>query len=234
MSVQNATLNMLEAVNDIVSKARSIHKGIPETVVVLGASGVTRSGQKHGHFAPRSWKPREAGEEKKYYGEIFLAGESLERGAEGTLGTILHELAHAYCDAHDIMDTSNNHRYHNNKFKTQAEEFGLVIEKADTIGWSITSVPEATKEVYREELDKLEATIKVARLGYSELQSVLGTEKEKKKQKVYKMQCPTCEVPLTVTKKWWTLQGNGGEDMDYGTGLLCVTHEELYEIYLEE
>lgn len=247
MSVQTATLNMLQAVNAIVTKARSLHDGIPETVVVLGASGATRSGQKHGHYAPQSWGTRktaqangadsQAGDDdpREVYGEILLAGESLGRGAVATLGTILHELVHAYCDANKIKDTSNGHRYHNTKFKEKAEEFGLEIEKADTIGWSVTSVPETTVSVYQEEIDRLEAAINVNRLGYLEL-AALGVkepDEEKKQPLKRKIQCPECQEPLLVTKKWWELQGNGGGDYASGMGLLCATHDAEYEIFEE-
>ncbi len=245
MSVQTATLGMLEAVNAIVSKARSLHNGIPETVVVLGASGVTRSGQKHGHYAPRSWGSRVVAEEseasvpvagagsREVYGEILLAGESLERGAVATLGTILHELVHAYCDANEIKDTSNGHRYHNTKFKEKAEEFGLVIEKADTIGWSVTTVPPSTIDFYRQEIDTLEERINVHRLGFLDLQALGIKEPEKSNQLKRKMQCDSCGVPIVVTKKFWELQGNGGGDYEQGAGIICATHNEPYVLFEE-
>lgn len=245
MTAQTATLRMLEAVNAVVAKARKLHEGIPETVVVLGASGVTRSGQKHGHYAPRSWGSRIIADEseasvsvdgtsgREVYGEILLAGESLERGAVATLGTILHELVHAYCDANEIKDTSNGHRYHNTKFRDKAEEFGLVIEKADTIGWSVTTVPDTTQEAYAAEIRELEAAITVSRLGYSELLALGVKEPDKKKPLVRKIQCPLCEEPLLVTKKWWEKQGNGGGDYEYGAGLICREHDIEYEIFEE-
>lgn len=241
MTAQTATLRMLEAVNAVVDKARKLHEGIPETVVVLGASGVTRSGQKHGHYAPRSWGTRTevgSGEEgnraaSDLYGEIFLAGESLARGAVATVGTILHELVHAYCYANEIQDTSNGNRYHNAKFRDKAEEFGLSIEKADTIGWSVTTVPPSTEEIYAAEIRELEAAITVSRLGYSELLALGVKEPDKKKPLVRKIQCPLCEEPLLVTKKWWEKQGNGGGDYEYGAGLICREHDIEYEIFEE-
>lgn len=238
MSVQNSTLQMLEAVNAIVKKARKLHDGIPETVVVLGASGATRNGQKHGHYAPRSWGTRKSGEgdegeTRTVYGEILLAGESLERGAVGTLGTLLHELVHAYCDANEVKDTSNGNRYHNTKFKEKAEEFGLEIEKANTIGWSVTTVPEATQNVYAEEIKALDAAISVHRLGFLDLAALGIKEPEKTNQKKRKMQCPECQEPLLVTKTWWEKQGNGGGEYMTGMGLYCGTHDLEYEIYEE-
>lgn len=244
MTVQTATLKMLEAVNQIVVKAGSLHNGIPETVVVLGASGATRSGQKHGHYAPKSWGARlisEGGSEgsgeaasssREIYGEILLAGESLERGAVATLGTILHELVHAYCNANEIKDTSNGHRYHNAKFRDIAEEFGLSIEKADTIGWSLTTVPQTTQETYAAELQALEQAINVHRLGYLDLEA-LGVKEKPKQPLKRKMQCPECQEPLLVTKTWWEKQGNGGGDYEGGVGLICKTHDAEYEIFEE-
>lgn len=234
MSVQKSMSEVQAAVEDIVAKARAKHKGIPDTVVVIGASGATRQGQKHGHFAPKSWKLKD-GKKDELYGEIFLAGESLERGAADTLGTILHELAHAYCNAHDIKDTSNGNRYHNAKFKEVAEDFGLNIEKAETIGWSVTSVPEGTQSEYAGEIKALGKAIRTHRLGLADL-AALGLDPAKAKQKVRKMQCPLCQEPVVVTKKFWEKQGNGGGDYEHGVGLYCGGHhgEEIeYEIYEE-
>ena len=222
---------MLEAVNAIVTKARSLHAGIPETVVVLGASGATRNGPKHGHYAPQSWRSRgnasgtgdTSDSSREVHGEILLAGESLGRGAVGTLGTILHELVHAWCDANDVKDTSNGNRYHNAKFKAKAEEFGLHIEQADTIGWSVTTVPSSTQDMYASELAALEEAITVQRLDRAELQALTG-EPEKAKPKVRKMQCPECQEPLVVTKKWFELVGHT---------LYCTEHGEVYEMYEE-
>lgn len=243
MSVQKSTLKMLEAVNAIVDKARAKHPGIPETVVVLGASGVTRNGQKHGHFAPQSWGGRTAtaggtsDSNREVYGEILLAGESLERGAVDTLGTILHELVHAYCFANDIKDTSNGNRYHNTKFRDKAQEYGLIIEQAETIGWSKTSVPEETVAQYKVEVDALEEAINVTRLGYMDLEALGLKESDEKKPIKRKMQCPSCQEPLLVTKKWWAKQGNpawvGDDYLDEGAGLVCKEHDEEYELFEE-
>lgn len=231
MSVQRAMADVQQAVENIVAKARKRHEGIPDTVVVIGASGATRSGPKHGHFQPRSWKLK-GGDEKDLYGEILLSGESLERGGAETLGTILHELAHAYCNAKEIKDTSNGHRYHNTKFKEVGEEFGLELEKADVIGWSVTTVPEETRQSYAEEVDALDRAIRTHRLSFADL-AALGLEPEKSKATKRKMQCPKCEEPLLVTKKWWEKQGNGGGDYEPGVGLLCQLHDMEYEIYEE-
>lgn len=229
MTVQNAMLDLQAAVNAIVVKARSLHDGIPETVVVVGASGSTRQGQSYGHFMPRSWKLRKG---EDLYGEIVLAGEGLKKGALEALSTILHELTHAYCHANDIKDTSNGNRYHNSKFKEHAEKFGLKVEKADTIGWSLDSPTTATQEIYKEELERLDAAIQTHRLDFAERKAA-GDEDDKPSQKKRKMQCPECKEPLLVTKKFWELQGSGGGDYEVGMGIICGTHGVDYEIFEE-
>lgn len=234
VSIQGSMKEVQEAVEAIVAKARKKHEGIPDTVIVIGASG---RGEVHGHFQPKSWKLK-GGSKDELYGEIFLAGESLERGGEGTLGTVLHELVHAHCHAKGIKDTSNGNRYHNQKFKEVAEEFGLHLEKAQTIGWSVTTVPEATLDLYRSEVEQLDGAIRTHRLSFGALQD-LGLEPETPKPMKRKMQCPECEEPLIVTKTWWEKQGNGGYskkgDGIYteGLGLLCKTHDMEYEIFEE-
>lgn len=191
------TLKMLSAVDAVIAKARETHDGIPEVTVVLGASGKMRKGQKHGHFAPRSWRNREdpEAEEAIHHGELLLAGESLQRGGRATLGTIIHELAHAYADANEIKDTSNGHRYHNKRFKEIAEDFGLSIERADVIGWSVTDVPDALAEEYADEIAALDEAITQYRVTNVE---VTITQKQKK----FMMTCPDCNDAVQVTKGW--------------------------------
>lgn len=214
--MSTATLPILEAVDLLIEKARRTHDGIPQVTVVLGASGRKRNAMVHGHFAPNSWAE---GDERVH--EVLLSGESLERGAEATLGTILHELAHAFAHAQDIKDTSNNGRYHNTKFKKIAEEFGIHLEQAPTIGWSVTSVPDETVKLYEPQLEELRKALKTYRVGNAE-------ETVKKTQKKYKMECPECGQAIVITKKWWT------EREETGTIPYCEAHMSEYEMIEEE
>ena len=91
-----------------IAAVKSNHDGIPDVVLVVGGPG---NGQVHGHFSPKRWSIRDNDDESTH--EIMLAGESFNRGGVATFGTLVHELAHAYCDANDIQDTSNRGRYHN-------------------------------------------------------------------------------------------------------------------------
>lgn len=214
------TLNMLAAVDAAIAKVRATHEGIPDVTVVLGASGAMRKGQKHGHFAPKSWRSREEADEAEvaHHGEILLAGESLKRGARDTLGTLIHELAHAYCDANEIKDTSNGNRYHNKRFKEVAEDFGLSIDRADVIGWSVTSVPDETAEFYADEIKALDEAITQYRVGHAEV-------KVTPKQKKFMMGCVDCNDPVQVTKKW-------AENNEFR--VYCQEHGSPMEFWVEE
>jgi hypothetical protein len=63
--------------------------------------------------------------------------------------TLLHEMVHLHNALEKISDTSNNYVYHNKRFKHEAEEHGLVIERAKTIGWSVTTLKPETKELIK-------------------------------------------------------------------------------------
>ena len=55
----------------------------------------------------------------------------------------------------EIQDTSRQGRFHNTRYRALAEELGLAVAKADSIGWSATTVPDATAALYRAELRRL-------------------------------------------------------------------------------
>ena len=203
------TLPILTAVNKVIAAVRKDHPSIPDVVVVLGPSAPT----KHGHFAPKSWAHTDASIDTPLH-EVLLSGESLKRGAVPTFGTIVHELAHAYCHANDIQDTSNRGRYHNKKFKEVAEEFGLLIEQAPTIGYSVTEVSEATTAKYAEVIQDLSDAIHVYRStslldgttkkprkasAKFEMTCACGTEKVSKKFQYRHFTCDDCgEVALVA------------------------------------
>jgi len=68
------------------------------------------------------------------------------RSVENTIGTLMHEMAHLYNLINNIKDTSRGGVYHNKKFKETAEAHGLKIDFHEAIGWSLTSLPDSTKE----------------------------------------------------------------------------------------
>ncbi|MEC3953775.1 hypothetical protein VMT65_12115 [Nocardia sp. CDC153] len=140
---------LVSAVESTWAAIRSRHPDVPEVVLTVG-SGSIGSDLTLGHFAPNRWV---RGEYELH--ELFLGGEGLQRGAVGVLGTLLHEAAHGVAVTRGIKDTSRQGRWHNERFRALGEELGLTLEHHDKIGWSLTTVPDQTRELYRDELEEL-------------------------------------------------------------------------------
>lgn len=149
-------LSVLEDVqNSVISK---IGSEFPKSTIVVARE---EKGRKHGHFTTlETWKNNDV-----LRHEIFLSAESLSRGAKETLGTLLHEMAHAYNHANKIEDTSGD-GYHNKKFQSTAERiFNLKIEKIKGAGFSKTSVPDEAIKRWSKELSKIEDALKLHALS---------------------------------------------------------------------
>lgn len=71
--------------------------------------------------------------------ELNLGAEYLTRPIENIVATLIHEGVHIYCMENGIKDTSNHGVYHNKNFKIEAEKRGLIIDRHDKYGWTITS-----------------------------------------------------------------------------------------------
>jgi len=146
----SAVLAVLEATWQAI---RARHPQIPPVVLVI-ASGTEGKQARYGHHAPQRWH---VGLEDR--AEIMISGEGLRRGASAVLGTLLHEAAHALAAARGIQDTSRQGRYHNKHFKTHAEELGITVTHDPRLGWSVTTLPEATALCYAVQLADLQAAI---------------------------------------------------------------------------
>jgi hypothetical protein len=75
------------------------------------------------------------------------------------LGTLLHEAARGLAQARGVQDTSRGGRYHNRRYATLARELGLKVTSVQPIGWSATTVPDATANVYAGQLEELAAAL---------------------------------------------------------------------------
>jgi hypothetical protein len=142
------------------AEIRERHPELPAAVLITGAGTPgPRGGMRLGHFAASRW--RTGGEAT--LGEVFVGGEGRARGARDVLATLLHEAAHALADRRQIQDTSRQGRYHNQRFKRLAEELGLRVEHHPTLGWSPTTLPDATAESYAPVIAALEEALTVHR-----------------------------------------------------------------------
>lgn len=119
----------------------------PVFITIVPGKGKTKS--VYGTFTPESWAKNEGtevdenGNETTKTGdihhEIAMSAEYFTRPIPNWCATLQHEMVHLYCQINGIEDTSNNGTYHNRRFKYHAEQHGLLIDKADVIGWSVTT-----------------------------------------------------------------------------------------------
>lgn len=143
--ILNELYRIYEALN-----AHYFDSSLPEPFIVI-KQGKTKNKNVYGTFTAEAWAHKDGEEINEETGEtrtivnenkiheIAMSGEYLSRPTANMCATLCHEMVHLYCKVNDIDDTSNNGVYHNNKFKREAQKRGLIIEKADTIGWSVTT-----------------------------------------------------------------------------------------------
>ena len=143
----------------------------------------------------------------KYFREINLSAEYMNRAAPEVLTTLLHEMCHLYNIQRGIQDTSRGGTYHNRVFKKAAEERGLVVEKDDKYGYCITKPSEALKALLKGKCRtgcfKLQRA-KTYKDGTPKV-TVKGADGKEKtvtrsKQSSRKYWCPMCGLIIRSTK----------------------------------
>jgi hypothetical protein len=169
MTAATISPRLVTALDVAWSRIRELHPDVPEVVITMASgSAMTRrgTGRLLGHFASARWQ---RGDDQ--LAELFVSGEGLGRGARDVLGTLLHEAAHGVAntrrarsgdDVNEIKrwtDTSRQGRFHNKRFAALARELGLDVTQAAGIGWSDTSVPDATAATYRGVLRSLNTAL---------------------------------------------------------------------------
>lgn len=154
----------------------------------------------YGHVTcSRIWKSKDS---EKF--ELNLGAGTIGRPIENVVSTILHEMVHIYNLMHGIKDCSNQGKYHNTKFRDKAVSVGLIIEKHDVYGWTITS-PSDDLILYI--ADKGWTDILINRNeGYLPLngKTTNGEDGEKppikKPSSTRKYICPCCGISTRATK----------------------------------
>ncbi len=152
---EQPSLGLLQALSFIWTKIRERHPDVPE-VVLLPAPAPRRQLNVLGHFAALRWSGRQ--EKGQHLHEVVVVAEHLDRPAEDTLETLLHEAAHALNFERGIKDCSAS-QYHNKKFRDAALELGLEVKQVKHYGFALTSLPKSTAELYQEEVVKLKEVL---------------------------------------------------------------------------
>lgn len=154
MTDATITPQIISAIDCAWGSIRARHRDVPEVVITFGAGSGSSHRLMYGHFAPERWQRGES-----RLPEMFVGGEGLNRGARGVLGTLLHEAAHGVAATRGVKDTSRQGRWHNTRFRRLAIELGIEVSQDESIGWSVTTVPDVTAGAYKAEIRRLEAAL---------------------------------------------------------------------------
>lgn len=125
--------------------------------------------------------------------EINICAETLARPFHEVCETLLHEMVHLYCSQNEIKDTSRGGRYHNKKYKEEAERHGLTAEQSGTHGYTRTSLAYNTL-VFVNTLNS--DTFTLYRMSPKSL-STAKTAKSSSRKYV----CPVCNASVRATRE---------------------------------
>lgn len=160
---------VVQMLEQVWTAIQANHPELPDVVIVTG-SGMIQKSARWGHHRPNGWHHKDQQVQADDVvtnlttGEMFIAGETLAKGAAFTLETMLHEAAHALARVRDIQDTSRQNRWHNRAFCKLSEELGLEYakDKADPQhGYSDVTLTPGTAEEYAELIAELDAAIRL-------------------------------------------------------------------------
>lgn len=188
---------LLETAFDVFNKVY-FENSLPKAVITIQSSP-----KRFGYITVHKvWKDSEDG-----YHEINIGAEYIARPIENVLATLMHEMVHLYCLGNGIQDTSNGGRYHNKRFKAEAEKRDLKIEYAKYIGYSVTSPTDRFVEVIKEnglctEIDhcRTMGSVRLPPAGGGDDGSISGGSLGKKRSSTRKYICQHCGISVRATK----------------------------------
>lgn len=156
--------SIVAALERLWSQIRANHPDLPAVVIVTGSGMI--GPPRWGHFRANGWTERaEKGAALDLaIGEMFVAGETLARGAAHTVETMLHEAAHVLAEVRGIKDTSRQGRWHNQRFRALAEEMGLEYPRESAhpqVGFAECLMTPGTREEYTGVIEELDRAIRL-------------------------------------------------------------------------
>ena len=157
---------------------------VPECLVVM-----TRKPRSHGYLAPDKWEDRRNGE---LIHELSLNPEDFAvRSAEEVLGTLCHEMVHAWQFANG--DKKPRRGYHNKEWAEAMDEVGLIptsdgTEAGKRTGQRMTHLIDPSGEFARQAASLLDLGWAIPHID------VPNGEVKKKKKGRPKYTCPTCGI----------------------------------------
>lgn len=173
MTTETGTTTRVVEIATVVTSAlvggwdaiRARHPDVPEAVVSM-ATGGRESSRVLAHFWADRWRARDG---DGVHHEVFVSAESLQDGAEEVFHSLLHEAAHALCQARGLPDGGTS-GYHNKSYCDAAAELGMG-QRADPSpahrkkkGFAATVVTAQTLAIYATQIAALDAAISATRV----------------------------------------------------------------------
>ncbi len=152
---------IVEVLEETWAAIRAEVPELPHVVMVTGSAFVGPG--RWAHWRESGWTEKHEHAEHIRHGEMFVAGETLAKGATFVVETMLHEGAHALATVRKIQDTSRQGRWHNGEFRKLGEELGLEYTKGNAHtahGYSFMTITEAAKDRYAALITKLDTAIR--------------------------------------------------------------------------
>ena len=138
--------------------------------------------------------------------ELNIAAEVLNYPIEETLDTMLHEMVHLYCRENGIKEVSRGGKYHNKRFKAEAERRGLVCIPCGQYGWNTTPSDKLVEYALSKGWNEIKigrgSLPPIIRTGASGTAQT-GAETTgggKRPSSTRKLQCPKCGCSVRDTK----------------------------------
>lgn len=151
--------------------------------------------------------------------ELNIAAEVLNYAIEKTLDTMMHEMVHLYCREHDIKEVSRGGKYHNGKFKAEAEKRGLTCFQCGQYGWNTKPNDMLIEYALNKEWNEIRIgrntgiQIRTGATGPASSIEITITPEGKRPSSTRKLVCPSCRNSVRATKKVNILCGDCMETM---------------------
>lgn len=152
--------------------------------------------------------------------ELNIAAEVLNYPIEETLDTMIHEMVHLYCRENDIKETSRGGRYHNKRFKEEAEKRGLECFQCGNAGWNTRPgdnlVEYALNKGWNEiriGRNSLPPAMRIGASGAAQAGAPTAEGGGKRPSSTRKLLCPKCGQSVRATRAVNILCGDCMEKM---------------------
>lgn len=161
-----------------------------------------RSGNLGWFTLDKIWERKNA-DDKRY--EINICAEYLNGEVYDIVDTLQHEMVHYANKIAEIKDC--NGQIHNKKFKSLAEQVGLIVEKSKKYGYGHTRCSDEFKKF-------IDEVIKPNVECFSYFRNLIIKEKKSTEKKIFTYVCPQCNEKVKAKAEKHIICGECGCDFE--------------------